>query len=159
MRRSCALVSLLGVAALVLVLCLSGGRGSSPAVAIKVLRVTSDLANGSAALLDVKLVRPAAVNLYSVEYKVGDQYNFRFWRERHRAKCEARGGRRSAATCNRRATKQLARCRPAPAGWGYLACWLRFSHVTGHFGHAPRSCLASKPNSLQQNRNLFLNGP
>jgi len=65
----------------------------------------------------------------------------------------------SAATCDRRATKQMARCRPAPAGWGSLACWLRYSLVTDRCGYAPRSCLASKPNSLQQNRKVFLIGP
>ena len=61
--------------------------------------------------------------------------------------------------CDRRATKQMARRRPAPPGWGSLACWLRCSLLTDRCGYARRSRLASKPNSLQQNRNLFLNEP
>src|SRR5207249_8100719 len=51
--------------------------------------------------------------------------NFRFWRERRLARCEARGGSIPPQWgCDRRATKQLARRRPAPPGWGSLACWL-----------------------------------
>src|SRR2546423_665899 len=61
--------------------------------------------------------------------------------------------------CDRRARKQMARRRPAPPGWGSLACWLRCSLLTDRCGYARRSRLASKPNSLQQNRNLFLNEP
>src|SRR6266545_4087045 len=61
--------------------------------------------------------------------------------------------------CDRRATKQMARRRPAPRGWGSLACWLRCSLLTDRCGYARRSRLASKPKSRQQNRNLFLNGP
>src|SRR5437016_2055931 len=53
----------------------------------------------------------------------------------------------------------MARCRPAPPGWGSLACWLRCSLLTDRCGYARRSRLASKPKSLQQNRNLFLSGP
>src|SRR3989442_1389806 len=61
--------------------------------------------------------------------------------------------------CDRRATKQMARRRPAPPGWGSFACWLRCSFLTNRWGLARRPPLPSKPNSLQQNRNLFLNGP
>src|SRR5216117_1211541 len=61
--------------------------------------------------------------------------------------------------CDRRARKQMARRRPAPPGWGSLACSLRCSLLTDRCGYARRSRLASKPNSLQQNRNLFLNEP
>src|SRR5438128_8450289 len=32
--------------------------------------------------------------------------------------------------CDRRATKQMARCRPAPEGWGCLAVWRRCSLLT-----------------------------
>ena len=53
----------------------------------------------------------------------------------------------------------MARCRPAPEGWGPWARWLRHSLLTDRSGYARRSCLASQPNSLQQNRKLFLHGP
>jgi len=53
----------------------------------------------------------------------------------------------------------MARCRPAPEGWGDLARWLRCSSVTDRFGYAPSSRLASEPNPLQQNRKYFLHRP
>ena len=58
-----------------------------------------------------------------------------------------------------RGTKQMARCRPAPQGWGALARWLRCSLLTDRCGYARRSRLASEPNPLQQNRNSFLHRP
>src|SRR5438128_9197766 len=62
--------------------------------------------------------------------------NFRFWRERRLARCEARGasarapGASPPVGCDRRATKQMARRRPAPEGWGCLAVWRCCSLLT-----------------------------
>lgn len=51
------------------------------------------------------------------------------WRERHRASCKARRGRIPSAGCNRGATPQMARCRPAPVGWAAFGFCLRCSSV------------------------------
>src|SRR5438128_3858212 len=62
--------------------------------------------------------------------------NFRFWRERRLARCEARGasarapGASPPVGCDRRATKRMARRRPAPEGWGCLAVWRCCSLLT-----------------------------
>src|SRR5205807_1617085 len=62
--------------------------------------------------------------------------NFRFWRERRLARCEARGasarapGASPPVGCDRRATKQMAKRRPAPEGWGCLAVWRCCSLLT-----------------------------
>jgi len=56
---------------------------------------------------------------------------FRFWRERHRARCLGpRDGVYPLRYSADRGTTQMVRCRPAPEGWGALAHWLRCSLVT-----------------------------
>jgi len=73
--------------------------------------------------------------------------NFRFWRERRLARCEARGasarapGASPPVGCDRRATKQMARRRPAPEGWGCLAVWRCCSLLTDRW----RVCASLAP--------------
>src|SRR6185436_12001729 len=57
------------------------------------------------------------------------------------------------------ATKQMARCRPAPEGWGALGllALLLLSHRA--FGYASSSRLARSPNRLQQMAKIFFCGP
>src|SRR5437870_12713978 len=86
--------------------------------------------------------------------------NFRFWRERRRARCEARGGSipHSGAVTDEQRSRWPDAAPPLGAGALWLAGFVAHSSQTA-VRYARRSRLASKPNSLQQNRNLFLNEP
>ena len=85
--------------------------------------------------------------------------NFGFWRERRRARCEARGGSIAAGLCDRRATKQMARRRSAPQGWGCLARWRCCSLGRVSRDTLPRSRVASEPNNPSKIRSYFCSDP